>query len=58
MAIQSDLVHPTLNYEDPDPECRLPGIAAKPQERRIKVALVNAFGFGSNNSSLVLKRYD
>jgi 3-oxoacyl-[acyl-carrier-protein] synthase II len=58
MAIQSDLVHPTINYEDPDPECRLPGIAAKPQERRIKVALVNAFGFGSNNASLVLKRYD
>jgi 3-oxoacyl-[acyl-carrier-protein] synthase II len=58
MAIQSDLIHPTINYEDPDPECQLPGIAAKPQERRIKVALVNAFGFGSNNSSLVLKRYD
>jgi 3-oxoacyl-[acyl-carrier-protein] synthase II len=58
MAIQNDLVHPTINYEDPDPECQLPGIAAKPQERRIKVALVNSFGFGSNNSSLVLKRYD
>ena len=58
MAIQSDLIHPTINYEDPDPECQLPGIAAKTQERRIKVALVNAFGFGSNNSSLVLKRYD
>lgn len=58
MAIRSGVVHPTINYEDPDPECQLPGIAAKPQERRIKVALVNAFGFGSNNSSLVLKRYD
>jgi len=33
-------------------------LTAKPQERRIKVALVNAFGFGSNNSSLVLKRFD
>ena len=58
MAIQNGVVHPTINLEDPDPECQLPGIAAKPQERRIKVALVNAFGFGSNNSSLVLKRYD
>jgi 3-oxoacyl-[acyl-carrier-protein] synthase II len=58
MAIQHGVVHPTINLEDPDPECQLPGIAAKPQERRIKVALVNAFGFGSNNSSLVLKRYD
>jgi 3-oxoacyl-[acyl-carrier-protein] synthase II len=58
MAIESGRVHPTINYEDPDPECRLPGIAAEPQERRIGVALVNAFGFGSNNASLVLKRYD
>jgi 3-oxoacyl-[acyl-carrier-protein] synthase II len=58
LAIQHGVVHPTINLEDPDPECQLPGIAAKPQERRIKVALVNAFGFGSNNSSLVLKRYD
>ena len=58
MAIESGRVHPTINYEDPDPECRLPGIAAKTQERRIKVALVNAFGFGSNNASLVLKQYN
>ena len=58
MAIESGQVHPTINYEDPDPECWLPGIAAKTQERRIKVALVNAFGFGSNNASLVLKQYN
>jgi len=58
MALESGRIHPTLNYEDPDPECSLPGIAATTQERRIKVALVNAFGFGSNNASLVLKRYD
>jgi len=58
MALESGRIHPTVNYEDPDPECRLPGIAATTQERRIKVALVNAFGFGSNNASLVLKRFD
>ena len=58
MALESGRIHPTLNYEDPDPECCLPGIAGTTQERRIKVALVNAFGFGSNNACLVLKRYD
>jgi 3-oxoacyl-[acyl-carrier-protein] synthase II len=58
LAIQNGVVHPTINLEDPDPECELPGISAQPQERRVKVALVNAFGFGSNNSSLVLKRYE
>jgi len=57
MAIESGLVHPTINYEQPDPECALPGISADVQERSIKVALVNAFGFGSNNATLVLKKY-
>jgi 3-oxoacyl-[acyl-carrier-protein] synthase II len=58
MALESGRVHPTINYEHPDPDCRVSGIAATTRERRIKVALVNAFGFGSNNSSLVLKRFD
>jgi len=57
MAIESGLVHPTINYEQPDPDCALPGISADVQERSIKVALVNAFGFGSNNATLVLKKY-
>jgi len=57
MAIESGLVHPTINYEQPDPDCALPGISADAQERSVKVALVNAFGFGSNNATLVLKKY-
>jgi 3-oxoacyl-[acyl-carrier-protein] synthase II len=47
-------IHPTVNYDDPDPECALPGISNQVQERRIKVALLNAFGFGSNNASVIL----
>jgi 3-oxoacyl-[acyl-carrier-protein] synthase II len=57
MAIDSGCVHPTANYDDPDPECALPGIAATVQERQIETAVVNAFGFGSNNASLVLKKF-
>jgi len=57
MTIESGQVHPTGNYEDPDPECALPGISADAQSRRVKVAMVNAFGFGSNNASVVLKRF-
>lgn len=56
LSVERGLVHPTINYQDPDPECRLPGISADVQERPIGVAMVNAFGFGSNNASLVLKR--
>lgn len=56
MAISTGLVHPTVNYEDPDPECALPGISNKIKEVKVKVALLNAFGFGSNNAVLVFKR--
>jgi 3-oxoacyl-[acyl-carrier-protein] synthase II len=57
MAIQTGQIHPTVNYDDPDPACALPGITASAQERRIDVALINAFGFGSNNAAVVLKRF-
>jgi 3-oxoacyl-[acyl-carrier-protein] synthase II len=53
LTLRSGLVHPTINYDDPDPACALGGISAKAQERRVRVALLNAFGFGSNNASVV-----
>jgi 3-oxoacyl-[acyl-carrier-protein] synthase II len=57
LALQSGKIHPTINYEHPDSDCALPGISAKVQERRMKVALLNAFGFGSNNAALVFKKW-
>lgn len=56
MAMNTNLIHPTLNYDDPDPDCRLAGVSPETQEGRIHVALTNAFGFGSNNGVLVFKR--
>jgi 3-oxoacyl-[acyl-carrier-protein] synthase II len=57
LALHNSIIHPTINYEEPDAECVLPGISAKVQERRAKVALLNAFGFGSNNAALVFKKW-
>ena len=57
LALQRGLIHPTINYNHPDPECALTGISTKVQESRLKMALLNAFGFGSNNAVLVLKRF-
>jgi len=57
LSLQSGEIHPTINYDDPDPDCRLPGIAAKAQRGRIRVALMNAFGFGSNNAAVVFKKF-
>jgi len=53
--LQTGHIHPTVNYDDPDPVCMLSGISRQVQERKTKVALINAFGFGSNNAAVVLK---
>ncbi len=57
LALETGQVHPTANYEHQDPACALAGISRDTQERPLKVALLNAFGFGSNNAALVLKRF-
>lgn len=57
LAIHTGEIHPTANYDDPDPDCRLSGLSRDPQEKKIRAALLNAFGFGSNNAAVVLKRF-
>ena len=56
LALYTGKIHPTANYDDPDPACALAGLSRSAQERRVKVALLNAFGFGSNNAAVVFKR--
>lgn len=56
LSLHTGRIHPTANYDDPDPACALPGISRSVQERRVNTALLNAFGFGSNNAAVVLKR--
>ncbi|MBA3752604.1 MAG: beta-ketoacyl-ACP synthase II [Nitrospira sp.] len=56
LTLDSGQIHPTLNLDDPDPACTLAGLSTHPQTRKAKVALVNAFGFGSNNAAVVLKK--
>ncbi|MCS6896899.1 MAG: beta-ketoacyl-ACP synthase II [Nitrospira sp.] len=57
LTIHTGQIHPTANYDDPDPACHLDGISRFPQERKIKTALVNSFGFGSNNATVVLRKF-
>ncbi len=56
ITMKTGLVHPTVNYENPDPECQLAGISSYVQKGRVNVAIANTFGFGSNNGVLVFKR--
>ena len=57
LTICNGTVPPTINYENPDPDCDLnyiPNVAGK---REVKVALSNSFGFGGVNGSIVFKEY-
>lgn len=57
LAINNDIVPPTINFETPDPECDLNYTFLKPQSRKITVALSNAFGFGGHNTSVLFKKF-
>ena len=57
LSLVNNVIHPTINYTDPDPKCALPGISSNVQKKTLRMALVNAFGFGSNNAVLVLKKF-
>src|SRR5437870_3163134 len=54
LSIKQGLLHPTINYENPDPACDLDYIPNRPREMRIRRALSNSFGFGGHNCCLVV----
>jgi 3-oxoacyl-[acyl-carrier-protein] synthase II len=56
-AVRNDVVPPTINYEDPDPECDLDYIPNESRETRVDYALSNNFGFGGHNACLVIKKF-
>lgn len=55
MAVKDGIVAPTINYEEPDPECALDVVPNEAREAKVKVALSNAFAFGGLNAVLALK---
>ncbi len=56
-TLRDQIIHPTINYENPDPECDLDCVPNQAREARVDVALSNSFGFGGQNASIVLGRY-
>jgi len=57
LAIQHQIAPPTINLENPDPECDLDYVPNIARNMNIDVAISNSFGFGGTNGSLVFKRY-
>ncbi|GIW79938.1 MAG: 3-oxoacyl-[acyl-carrier-protein] synthase 2 [Gemmatales bacterium] len=54
LSIAHSVVHPTINYETPDPDCDLDYVPNHPREMRVRRAISNSFGFGGHNCCLVV----
>lgn len=57
LAIGENVLPPTINYENPDPDCDLDYIPNEPRETECKIAVNNSFGFGGQNISLVVGQF-
>jgi len=56
LSIDRDVVPPTINYDEPDPECDLDYVPNQARETRVRAGLSNSFGFGGTNATLLLKK--
>jgi 3-oxoacyl-[acyl-carrier-protein] synthase II len=54
LSIKQGLLHPTINYQTPDPACDLDYIPNRPRETRVRRAISNSFGFGGHNCCVVV----
>ena len=57
LAIENNIIPPTINYENPDPECDLDYTPNKAVKKEVKYAISNSLGFGGHNASLLFKKY-
>lgn len=57
LATRDDIIPPTLNLEDPDPECDLDYVPLVARKTRVDYAMNNSFGFGGQDAVIVVKKY-
>lgn len=58
LTLHHGVIPPTINYDEPDPECDLDYVPNKARRTKVRVAFNNSFGFGGTNATLVFKRYE
>jgi len=57
LTMQYKVIHPTVNYEYPDPDCDLDYVPNQARKAVVNLAISNSFGFGGTNATLAVKRY-
>jgi 3-oxoacyl-[acyl-carrier-protein] synthase II len=58
LAIDRGVLPPTINYDEPDPECDLDYIPNESREADVRTAVSNSFGFGGHNATIVIRRFE
>jgi len=58
MAIRDQVLPPTINYENPDPDCDLDYAPNEKRHKNVRAALSNSFGLGGQNACLILRKYE
>jgi 3-oxoacyl-[acyl-carrier-protein] synthase II len=57
LSIRDNVVHPTANYETPDPECDLDYVPGAKRSVEVKYAMSNSLGFGGHNSAMIVGKF-
>lgn len=58
MTILNGVIHPTINYENPDPICDLDYVPNTARKKEVKTVMSNSFGFGGHNATVIFKKYE
>ena len=58
LSIRDNKIHPTINYETPDPQCDLDYVPNKARSLEVKKVLSNSFGFGGQNACVVFAEFE
>ena len=56
-TLQDSILHPTINYETPDPECDLDYVPNNTRTAKVKHVMSNSFGFGGHNATIIISQY-